>query len=68
MKDKDANTKRKSVYEALLEAFDLGEDDLSDEDIERMFHEEINKPLEEMDFDLIRECLLTLEYIKEDKE
>ncbi len=68
MKDKDVNAKRKSVYEALLEAFDLGEDDLSAEDIERMFHEEINKPLEEMDFDLIRECLLTLEYLKEDKE
>lgn len=69
MKDKDLNTKgRKGAYDTLLEAFNLGADELSVEDIERMFHEKINKPLEKMDFDLIHECLLTFDYLKKDKD
>ncbi len=67
MINKDFNDKRrKSYYEALIKAFGFEEDDLSLEDIEDMLNEELKKPVKEIDFDLVHECILTIDYLKKD--
>lgn len=65
MKNKDFKDKRrKSSYDTLIEAFGFEEDTISLEDIERMFNEELKKPVNEIDFDLIHECILTIDFLK----
>lgn len=67
MINKDFNDKRrKSYYETLIKAFGFEEDDLSLEDIEDMLNEELKKPVKEIDFDLVHECILTIDYLKKD--
>lgn len=38
--------------------------DYSLEDIEHIFNEEIEKPDDEIDFDLVHECILTIDFLK----
>lgn len=55
---------KENLYNALIEAFGFDEDDCSLEDIERIFNEEIEKPDDEIDFDLVHECILTIDFLK----
>ncbi len=57
----------KRINNTLINTLGFEGDDYSIKDIENIFYEEIGKPADEIDFDLVYECIKTIELLKNSK-
>lgn len=57
----------KRINNTLINTLGFEEDDYSIKDIENIFYEEIGKPADEIDFDLVYECIKTIGLLKNSK-